>query len=232
MSLSTEGQGNKLSIRVLSVVPQDVERLFEIRLLFILKSTEKTRESCINSCSQWYSQVAPKIGTAGEKSGSAVPQDQGQAGGSRRLWLQPSATPNLHIGLQLSLMAWCRSPQLLSWQCRWLSYSIPHRLFWEHWYWVYEKLFMAVFPVISSGSLLQVPWANPQRERSDFCQFHISVSICAGGFSTGAGFVWVSVLEQPFHCFGFQGQCLNHLNSCLLLTYWPCSLLIAHFHPY
>lgn len=62
--------------------------------------------------------------------------------------------------------------------------------------------------------------------------FHISVGDCSGGFSTSAGFVWVSVLEQPFHCFGFQGQCLNHLNSCLLLTYWPGSLLIAYFPPH
>lgn len=29
-----------------------------------------------------------------------------------------------------------------------------------------------------------------------------------------------------------QGQCLNHLNLCLVLTSWPCSLLIAYFHPY
>lgn len=32
------------------------------------------------------------------------------------------------------------------------------------------------------------------------------MSVCAGGgFGTGAGFVLVSVLEQPFHCFGFSG---------------------------
>ena len=37
-------------------------------------------------------------------------------------------------------------------------------------------------------------------------RFQISVSVFAGGgFSTGAGFMWVSVLEQPFHCFGFSG---------------------------
>lgn len=66
------------------MVPPDVEMLFEIRLLFILKSMEKMRESCTNSCRQWCSQVAPKIGTAGEESGSSVPQWQGQAGGEQK----------------------------------------------------------------------------------------------------------------------------------------------------
>lgn len=66
------------------MVPPDVEMLFEIRLLFILKSMEKMRESCTNSCRQWCSQVAPKIGTAGEDSGSSVPPWQGQAGGEQK----------------------------------------------------------------------------------------------------------------------------------------------------
>lgn len=42
------------------------------------------RESCTNSCSQWCSQVAPKKGTAGETSGSSVPQCQSQAGGEQK----------------------------------------------------------------------------------------------------------------------------------------------------
>lgn len=66
-----------------------LERLFKIRLLFILKSMEKMRESCTNSCSHWCSQVAPKIGTAGEKSGSSVLQCQGQAGGGKKELLEP-----------------------------------------------------------------------------------------------------------------------------------------------
>jgi len=37
-------------------------------------------------------------------------------------------------------------------------------------------------------------------------QFQVSVSVCTGGgFGTGVGLVWVSVLEQPFLCFGFLG---------------------------
>lgn len=78
---------------------------------------------------------------------------------------------------------------------------------------------MAVFPVTSSVRFLQVPQIHREKELIFAKGFHISVGVCSGGFSTGAGFVWVSVLEQPSHCFGFQEQCLNNLNLCLLLTY-------------
>lgn len=42
------------------------------------------KESCTNCCSQWCSQLAPKIGTERENSGSSVPQCQGQAGGEQK----------------------------------------------------------------------------------------------------------------------------------------------------
>lgn len=48
--------------------------------------------------------------------------------------------------------------------------------------------------------------------------------VCSGGFSTGAGFgvgVCIGAAITAI-VFVFKGQCLNHLNSCLLLTYWPC----------
>lgn len=63
------------------------------------------RESCTYSCSQWCSQAAPKKGTAGEMSGSSVPQYQGQAGGEQKdTPVAPAITPAVAMSLQMSLM--------------------------------------------------------------------------------------------------------------------------------
>lgn len=190
------------------------------------------RESCTNSCSQWCSQVAPKIGTAGEKPGYSVPQCQGQAGGEQKDTPvapvishsnpenEPKNEPDgLVQGVLSSSPSSAGGPFTASFTGCFENTAI-------------ECMKSCLFSLWSALSASCKSLEQIHREKGLVFakEFPISVGVFSGGFSTG--FVWVSVLEQLFHCFGFQGQCLNHLNSCLLLTYWPCSLLIAYFHPY